>query len=61
MPERYFIGCDNSGHEYYVPVRFRDEFNAWSSLPEDDEDGWEAPAFAMRIDGHFTFTDPRCE
>lgn len=61
MSERYFIGSDNSGHEYYVPVSRMDEFRRWSELPEDDEDGWDAPEWATRIDGSFTFTDPRCE
>ena len=59
--ERYFVGSDNSGHEYYVPISKRGEFQAWAELPEDDEAGWEAPEYAKRIDGRFTFTDPRCE
>lgn len=61
MTERYFIGSDNSGHEYFVPVSRREEFDNWSQLPEDDEVGWETPEYATRIDGRFTFTDPRCE
>lgn len=59
--ERYFISADNSGHKYYVPVSMRGEFQAWAELPEDSEAGWEAPEYAHRIDGEFTFTDPRCE
>jgi hypothetical protein len=59
--ERYFVGSDNSGHEYYVPISKRDDFQAWAELPEDDEAGWEVPEYAKRIDGRFTFTDPRCE
>ena len=61
MTERYFIGSDNSGHEYFVPVSRREEFDEWAQLPEDDEAGWETPEYATRIDGRFTFTDPRCE
>jgi hypothetical protein len=56
---RYFIGGDNSGHEYAVPVAKRDDWNKWVELPEDDEDGWETPDYAFRIEGDFTFTDPR--
>lgn len=61
MTERYFVGSDNSGHEYFVPVARREEFDEWAQLPEDDEAGWETPEYATRIDGRFTFTDPRCE
>lgn len=61
MTTRYFIDSDNSGHEYYVPVSRREDFDKWSQLPEDDEEGWETPDYATRIDGRFTFTDPRCE
>ena len=59
--ERYFIGSDNSGHEYYVPVSRQDEFQKWAELPDDDEAAWDTPEYAKRIDGSFTFTDPRCE
>ncbi|WP_298983411.1 hypothetical protein [uncultured Roseibium sp.] len=57
-PERFFIGGDNSGHEYAVPVAKRDEWEAWVSLDEDDERSWDAPEFAIRIDGCFTFENP---
>jgi hypothetical protein len=58
---RYFIGHDNSGHEYAVPVEKRAEWDAWSCLPDADERGWEVPEYAKGIDGFFTFTDPRCD
>lgn len=61
VEERYFIGYDNSSHKYYVPVEKREEFDVWSELPEDDERGWEQPDYAVRIDGRFTFTNPRCD
>lgn len=57
--ERYFIGHDNSGHQYIVPVSKRDEWFAWADLPDDDERGWEEPPYATRIGGGLTFTDPR--
>jgi hypothetical protein len=58
---RYRIGSDNSGHRYFYPVDKEAEFSAWQELDEDDERSWTEPSFATRIDGRFTFTDPRCE
>jgi len=57
--QRYFIGADNSGHEYVVPVARTAEWNAWTALPDYDERSWKEPEFATRIDGGLTFTDPR--
>ena len=58
LEARYFIGGDNSGHEYVVPVDRHTEWNAWTELPEDDERGWTEPVYAMRIDGTLTFCAP---
>jgi hypothetical protein len=58
---RYRIGSDNSGHRYFYLVDREAEFSAWQELDEDDERSWTEPSFATRIDGRFTFTDPRCE
>lgn len=56
---RYFIGSDNSGHKYLVPVSIMDEWTEWSNLSEDDERSWEPPAEAVRIDGSLvTFCRP---
>lgn len=58
---RYEIVSDNSGHEYYIPV---DRYNDWANfmeIDEDDDRSWRVPYFAIRIDGRFTFTDPRCD
>lgn len=52
---RYFIGGDQSGHQYAVPVELREEWFAWLNLDEDNE----VPTGALRIDGDFTFTDPQ--
>ena len=57
--QRYFIGSDNSGHDYLVPVEKRDEFWAWSEMDEDDPASWEAPEYVKRCEGGLTFTDPR--
>ena len=61
MTQRFFLGCDSSGHDYLVPVERREDFNRWSDLPEDDPEGWEEPSYATRIDGPYTltFTDPK--
>jgi len=57
--QRYVILSDGSGHKYFVPVGQQDTFEAWvDSFYEST--GYEGPNFqANRIDGHFTFTDPR--
>jgi len=59
--ERFFIGHDNSGHEYIVPVAKRAEWYAWTDLPEDDERSWDEPEFAIRINGSLTFAAPEVE
>ena len=59
--ERYFVDRDNSGHWYLIPVRARNEWNAWSDLDENDPVSWDAPSCAREIDNlsHLTFADPR--
>ena len=49
--KRYFIGRDNSGHRYLVDAERQADWLAWSSLPEDDEAGWDQPSYARRLDG----------
>lgn len=57
---RYFIGADESGHSYIVPVDHAEAWHQWRALPESDPAAWEAPAFARRIvEGGLTFTDPQ--
>ena len=58
---RFEIVSDNSGHEYYIPVERYTDWASFMMLDEDDEASWEVPNFATRIDGRFTFTDPRCD
>ena len=58
---RYCIAHDNSGHEFYIPVDKRDDWDEWLCLPDDDERGWNPPDYARYVDGIFTFTDPKCE
>lgn len=58
---RYRLVADNSGHEYYIPVDRSKDWDEWMELDELDERSWDVPNYAMRIDGRFTFTDPRCE
>lgn len=61
---RYFLGRDNDGHWYIVPVAMAAEWEAWSAIPEDDERAWDAPEFAHRFGGApclVTFTTPHLE
>ena len=61
-PQRYRIMSDNSGHEYFIKVEDEKLFEAWVEATEADETDYEGPDFdENRIDGRFTFTDPRCE
>lgn len=58
---RFKIVGDNSGHDYYIPVERSGEWETFIGLDENDEASWDVPDYAVRIDGRFTFTDPRCE
>ena len=57
-PQRYRIMGDESGHEYYVPVDQEAQFEEWVAA-EGCHDVLDFDE--NRIDGRFTFTDPRCE
>jgi hypothetical protein len=62
MNDRYQLASDNSGHEYAIKVKDADAFYKWVESTEDDELAleYEGPDFEEnRIDGRFTFTDPR--
>jgi hypothetical protein len=53
-PVRFFLASDDSGHRYAVPVERRADFDEWSG----DPDAVDPPAWALRVEGGFTFTDP---
>jgi len=63
--QRYLLLGDDSGHHYFVPVGLENIFEEWvESFSDEQADGFKynGPDFeANRIDGQFTFTDPRCE
>jgi hypothetical protein len=59
-PQRYELCSDESGHEYFIPVEQKKEFYKWVESTENDEDT-DFDFDDCRIDGTFTFTDPRCE
>lgn len=64
MSQRYCLASDNSGHRYAIKVEDEDAFYAWVDVTEDPEAAchYEGPEFDdNRIDGRFTFTDPRNE
>jgi hypothetical protein len=60
MNKRYKIMADNSGHEYFIPVSQESEFEAWVEQTENGEET-NFDFEENRIDGRFTFTDPRNE
>jgi hypothetical protein len=60
--QRYVLLSDDSGHEYFIKVGDEGAFDSWVAFYEDDDqDGdYVGPDFnENRIDGRFTFTDPR--
>lgn len=56
---RFCTVSDDSGHDYFVPVERKDDWYAWAYGPESAYE--DLPKYATRIDGRFTFTDPRCD
>lgn len=60
--QRYRILGDDSGHQYFIPVEQEKLFELWlKTFDEDWDSEYEGPDFnENRIDGRFTFTDPRC-
>lgn len=55
VTQRYFIGYDDCGHEYIVPVERKEEFREWRELES------ESPQFdqcRMNVN-RLTFTDPQ--
>ncbi len=59
--KRYRIIGDESGHEYFVEVGMEGEFENWLVAETEYENARYAghDYNANRIDGRFTFTDPR--
>lgn len=58
---RYFLDQDNSMHWYLVEADHGAEWDAWTSLPDDDPAGWACPGYAERLDGgpsRVTFENP---
>lgn len=51
MAGKYFLSTDCDGHWFVVPVVKKEEWNAWTSLGEDDENAWEAPEWAYSVGG----------
>lgn len=59
---RYKICGDDSGHDYFVPLDQVDTFYLWVESSTSDLSTYKGPSFdAYRIDGRFTFADPRNE
>ncbi len=61
-PQRYKICGDDSGHRYFIPVEQEQNFYLWVESFTADLSTYDGPSFDKnRIDGRFTFTDPRCD
>lgn len=63
---RYRIMSDDSGHEYFIPTDEETIFEGWLQTFDDDWDDefqtYLGPDYEKnRIDGNFTFSDPKCE
>jgi len=50
-PKRYFLDQDNSGHWHLILDSHRRDWERWCDLDEDNEESWNAPAWATRISG----------
>ena len=60
-PERRYSIQSDGDHKYFVEVGMEGEFQAWLDA-EFEHTGYEGHDYEKnRIDGRFTFTDPRCE
>jgi len=49
--EEFVEAFDNDGHRYQIPTNKRDEWYKWCEIPSDNEESWDTPDFAERIDG----------
>ncbi len=45
------LACDNDSHWFVIPVEKSAEWEAWTDLDPDDAASWEAPDFAIALDG----------
>lgn len=52
QPTKFFLDQDSNGHWHLVLASHREAWDSWNNLEEDNEEAWEAPSFARRIDGH---------
>lgn len=59
--QRYILVGDDSGHKYVIPEEKADDWSAFMDLPEDDPASWDVPEWAKRVEGKFTFTDPKTD
>lgn len=58
--ERYFIGNDDSGHSYVVPISRKIEFDLWATADTEGKNFDPEKFNEFRVDGGLlTFTDPK--
>lgn len=47
----FFLTTDQSSHWYVVPANRAEEWLIWCQLPEENEAAWDAPEWAIRVNG----------
>ncbi len=59
--ERWILVQDSSSHWYVIPHERRMDWELFCDIPDDDERGWEPPAYANAVGGApclVTFENP---
>lgn len=46
---RFFLDKDDDGHDYLIPEKHRQEWEAWCELDSDDEAAWDVPKWAIEL------------
>jgi len=52
MGEYYFLDSDDDGHWYVVKECYRQKWDEWRNLDENDERSWSPPPFAVMLGVH---------
>jgi hypothetical protein len=60
--QRFYLDCDSSSHWYIIPVNKQEDWDIWNNLDSDDELAWDAPDWAIPVNGSLTlvtFENPK--
>jgi hypothetical protein len=58
----FFIDRDKNSHYYLINNEFREQWEEWNNLSEDDERSWNIPDFVIPVNKHpkhLTFSEPK--